>query len=401
MKGAADTPENAAVTPMRRETGKQVKTKMKAEFETGGQKVEVDFSDMEKRLEGKMQKYFEQLEHTVTEQKDKNGKGVVEAYLGDEKKNTILEEFKKGERMDAGKIREQWTVTIPKARAELAGHLRDFVWVTDIVKGAKGETVNIPYVYDIDFVREATPHTGGSLTGKTGLINVLTTTLHEAGAYYDAYYGDIEKIDGNMLDELNRVFAHAAVRAEDEDLVGMLNTLTLEKMSSRSGDSQIGALYVGTTCSTMDADLIIDALGVLMARGKEVHPGECIAVMTGPIWAELMKDIIGSTPLVTADSRAAATGILESLLGVKIVVVGCDTKSHVATLQPGASSYNMCYLMRPKRALALAPKRDILIETDKLIKERQLRIAGSHTYGTCAIDPTEVVVIRTDADPVT
>jgi hypothetical protein len=373
----------------------------KAEFEVGNQKVEVDFSEMENRLGDKMKKYIEELKESFTPQKEKGGKGVSEAYLPSDKKNVILEEFKKGEKMDAGKIREQWTVTVPKAVHELAGHLRDFVWVTDIVKGNKGETVNIPYVYDIDFTREATPHTGGSLTGKTGLINVLTTTLHEAGAYYDAYYGDIEKIDGNMLDELNRVFAHAAVRAEDEDLVGLLNTFTLEDMSSRSGDTQLGSLYVGSSSETMDANLIIDALGVLMERGKEVHPGECICIMTGPIWAALMKDIVGSTPLTTADSRAVATGILESILGVKIVVVGCDTRSHIATMQDLASSYNCAYLIRPKRCLALAPKRDILIETDKLIKERQLRIAGSHTYGIVSIDPTECVLIRTESDRTT
>jgi hypothetical protein len=46
--------------------------------------------------------------------------------------------------------------------------------------------------------------------------------------------------------------------------------------------------------------------------------------------------------------------------------------------------------MRAKRALCLAPKRDLLIETDKNIKTRVLQIVGSHTFGVVEIDPLEV-----------
>jgi len=63
------------------------------------------------------------------------------------------------------------------------------------------------------------------------------------------------------------------------------------------------------------------------------------------------------------------------------------------------SSYAVGWLFRPKRALALAPKRDILIETDKLIATRQLRIAASHTYGVVAIDYTEAVPIVSQSSP--
>jgi hypothetical protein len=52
--------------------------------------------------------------------------------------------------------------------------------------------------------------------------------------------------------------------------------------------------------------------------------------------------------------------------------------------------------MRPKRALALAPKRELLIETDRLIKERVLKIVGSHTFGVVEIDATEIVPIFTN-----
>jgi hypothetical protein len=374
---------------------------LKAQYEVNGQAVELDTSEMEQRINAntnaQLKEYFKKLEKYNAE-KEKHGKGVVEAMPSD-KKSRVIEEFRKGSKCDPQIIKEQWTIAVPKfAQYELAGHLRDYVWVTDVVKGKPGETVNIPYVNDVDFA-EVVPHTG-TFTATTGLVNVLTTTLKEAGAYYDAYYGDIEKIDSNLLDELNRVFAHAAVRAEDKLLIQLINTAVTGAFTSEGGGTETHPWYVGTTCATFDADLVVDALAALMGRGKEVSPGECILVLTPELWKFLVKDIIGSTPLTTARPDVAQRGIIEDFLGVRIVIVGCHTMWHAEQDTP-ASSYNYAYLMRPKRALALAPKRDILIETDKLIENRQLRIAASHTFGVCAVDLSEVMPIRTMSDPTT
>jgi len=399
MMLAADTPTLLSSVQRGQNTGKQRRNKnMKAEFESNGQTIEVDFSDMEKRILEKlggdskkqMEQYFKENHERVAE---KNGKGVVEAFAPD-KKAAILEEFHKGEQGNYSRVKEQWTICIPHyAVNELAGHLRDYVWVTDAVKGKPGETVNIPYVKDLDFAH-VTPKTG-TFTATTGLINVLTTTLHESGAYYDAYYGDIEKIDSNMLDELNRVFAHAAVRAEDLDLVALMNTGTTGQfLSSGGGSDSLGVanLQVGTNASNFTINMVVDALACLMSRGKEVHPGECIMVMRPKHYQYLMKAILASTPLGTVKSDVITQGMVEDFLGIKIVITGYNTYFHSDAV-PAVSSYQTVYLLRPKRALALAPKRDILIETDKLIAERQLRIAASHTYGVCAIDYTEIVPI--------
>lgn len=123
---------------------------MKAEAEVNGQTIEMDFSEVESRLlkqlsgENKqlMEKYFAERDAKAAQ-----SKGIVENFTDEDKakKTTVVEEFRKGGKCDAQKIKEQWTITIPKyATNELAGHLRDFVWVTDVVKGEKGEDVNLP-----------------------------------------------------------------------------------------------------------------------------------------------------------------------------------------------------------------------------------------------------------------
>jgi len=359
--------------------------------------VELDFTDLEQRIlknltednRKLMEKYFSQRD----KQQEKGGKGVVESYFPPEAKQAVVEEFQKGENCDPKKLKEQWTICIPYvAHYELAGHLRDFVWVTDVIKGQPGEVVNIPYVKDVEF-QHVVPKTG-TFAGKSNLVNVLTTTLHEAGTYYDAYYGDIEKIDSNMLDEINRVLAHAALRAEDYALVNVLNDATSGNFVMTLGDGTLAPVYVGTDNSTLIANLVVDALAAMMKKGKEVRPGECILLMNPAQWETLVNSILGSTAMSEAMSDIYKTGLLESFLGVKIIVPGCRVKTVNLNHATPGTTYDCVFLLRPKRALALAPKRDILIETDKLIHLRQLRIAASHTFGVAALDLTDVVPIK-------
>lgn len=363
--------------------------------------VEVDFTAMEKRIiehvdntvKPMMEKYLKEAK----EVKESKGKGIVEGWNEDQYqkgKAVVVEEFKKGENLDPHKIKEQWTICVPKyAIYELAGHLRDFVFVTDAVKGRPGETVNIPFVNDVEFEHAATPHTS-AWSGKADLINVLTTTLHESGTYYDAYYGDIEKIDSNMLEELNRVFAHAAIRAEDDDLIALINTATQGEFRSEGGGTDsLNPYFVGTSASALSLNMVAEALGAFMRRGKEIHPGELILYTNAKHYMALIKLILQSTQINYARPDYIQKGLIEDFLGVKIVIGGKQAMNHGLCARCGTTSLECMYLMRPKRALALAPKRDILIETDKRISERQLRIAASHTYGVAKIDMTEVVPI--------
>ena len=161
---------------------------------------------------------------------------------------------------------------IPAVTAyEVAGHLRDYVFVTDAIKGKVGDIVEIPYVKDFDFEHVTV---GSAFTGKTGLIGTETTTLKEAGTYFDVPYEDIEKINQNLLDELNRTFAHAAVRAEDYQLMELLSAIDTTGYAQHAG--MTGTLIkasstVGAGKKIFQADWIPEAIGELLMQGKEVH----------------------------------------------------------------------------------------------------------------------------------
>ncbi len=80
-------------------------------------------------------------------------------------------------------------------------------------QGEPGDVANIPYVKDADF--EQLGAVGNAFNaGTTGLISSVTTTLYEQGLWSDIDYYFIERINQNLLNEINSMLARAAVRAE-------------------------------------------------------------------------------------------------------------------------------------------------------------------------------------------
>jgi len=337
-----------------------------------------------KKVQENVQKYMDELKEW---KKDKEGKGVVDITerLGSNAPK-IVEELRRVSEWKGRSLQEQWTVVIPNYTSkEVAGHLRDYVWVTDVEKGKPGNVVNIPYVKDFDFQVLGT--VGVAFAAETtGLVNVLQATLTEAGAWSDIKYSDIEKIDANLLDELNRTFAHAAVRAEDKVLI--------ELVSASTATSFAGQVDRKTGAQIFYASNIPSAIGKLIAAGKEVHPGDCVLYLSGTAYARFLEELTGTAATAVAYARGdiMQKGVVEDFCGVRIVVGG-EVETETRTTSTTTGTCHMAYLFRAKRCLALAPKRDILIETDRQIATRKLRITGSHTFGSRLLDAKESVRI--------
>ena len=363
---------------------------MKATADHEGQTFEIDTSGlesrMEKRLDEKLVQYKKELEKFREEGgfKKNQSKGVIESWRPSNSAK-LIENLKHVKERD---ITEQWSIVIPALTThEVAGHLRDYVFVTDEIKGKKGDIVQIPYVKDFDFFLATA--VGGTFPGGLSLIGTAATILEEHGQYFDVPYEDIEKINGNLLDELNRTFAHAAVRAEDVGLTTRFSNIVTGSLTGGSvGLTGTRIKASATTC--FSAAWIPDAIGKLLAAGKEVHPGDCILAMGATAYAGLLKELAASTATAFAYARGDVIqkGIVEDWLGVRIVVLG---SAPFTNRYASPTSYECAFLMRPKRCMALAPKRDILIETDRIIKTRKLTITGSHTFGVECLDPSEAV----------
>jgi len=352
-----------------------------------GETVEIDFSAMEERLDAKSKERWEQYKKELKDYKpESGGKGVIESRVGPNS-TKLIEQLRDVSRKP---ITEQWTIVIPSYTAyEPAAHLRDYVFVTDVIKGKPGEIVHIPYVKDFDFTI-ITPE-ADTLTAKT-IIGTTDTAIKEAGAYSDVPYADIEMINQNLLDEINRVFAHAAVRAEDKALIELVAAGTTNSFAGEVN------LPHSTGSLAFYADSIPTAIGLLIKAGKEVHPGDLVLYMNARPYAALLKELAGTQAVTYVRGDIVTKGIVEDYLGVRILV-GAKVNSEFRA-GSGTGTCELAFLMRAKRTLALAPKRDILIETDRFIKERKLRITGSHTFSVALLDCKEAVRIFCNSDNV-
>jgi len=203
--------------------------------------------------------------------------------------------------------------------------------------------------------------------------------------YYDLPYYLLERINQNLLQELNSVFINAAVRAEDEEIMTLVVAETKSNFAGQVGRSTGGAYFYAAN--------IAQAIGKLKAAGKDVTPGQCVAYLTGNAYSALLEELVASSVIAYAVPGIVTQGIIEQYLGVKIVVGGytprlCRTSGATGTV-------DVCFLMRGRRAVVLAPKREILIETQKQVAERELRIVPSHTFAIDLLDSGEIVRILT------
>ena len=286
------------------------------------------------------------------------------------------------------KLTEQWTVVIPNYRVkELKANLRDYVYTSEILKNEPGDVANIPYVTDnMDFEQlGAVGNAFAATWAEASIMGSLTTTLYEAGGYADLSYYLIERFNQNLLEEINGVLANAAVRSEDAKIMALVNALTSTNFAGNV------TRYTGT--ANFYSSNIPAALKLLLNTGKNAKPQDCVLYLTPHAYGALLEEMMASQPFAYAVPSLLQQGVIEKLIGVGIVVGGYRPSQQRTNANTG--TVDLCFLMRGKRAVALAPKRELLIETQKQIGQRKLRLAASHTFGIKVLDAKEIVRIWT------
>jgi hypothetical protein len=201
-------------------------------------------------------------------------------------------------------------------------------------------------------------------------------------------YSDIEKYDSNVVEMLNQTLAFAAMRAEDAKIMTLVDALTSTNFA--------GNVTRSTGSANFYASNIPKALKLLMGAGKNVKPGDCVCYMTSNAYGALLEELVASQIIADAVPSIVNQGVIQALYGVHIVVGGYAPTACRAAAATG--TVELSYLMRAKRAVALAPKRDILIETDKQINARKLRFTASHTFGVKVLSGKEIVRIWTSKE---
>ena len=211
--------------------------------------------------------------------------------------------------------------------------------------------------------------------------------MQEAGAWTRIPYKDIEKINSTLLDQINGVFAHAAIRSEDKIILSKFPAVTTGQFGGYiDGHSDTESFY---------SRYIPQALGKLLEAGKEANPGDAVLFMSPAMYGALLKELSVSQPAAFATPEILKSGRILSYMGVHIVVGPASwyTEWRLGTTQVGTVA---CALLgRYKRGFVLAPKREMLLETEKDTVKRSIKLTGSHTLAGKIIDTHEFIRIMT------
>jgi len=315
----------------------------------------------------------EKMPETSTEAK---GKGIVAseevATMEVDQRRLLHESVVK--KLKAGSLKEQWTAPIGLTPAP-ASRLRNFIIVSEILVGEAGDTVTVPYVKDFDL--DILSNVGDALTPKTGLLGTVTTTLKEAAATTSLAYADVEKMTEQVIGELEGKFGQASYRAEDKELLTVLYADSGVPEVDHSADSP----------AAFKASYIAEALGKMLLQGKEVNFGDCVLVINATMYEKLLADIAGTQSLAFARPDAIRDGQIRQLMGVNVSISNYLPSG-------GTPAKYSAYLIH-KNAGVLAPKRDILIETERDTAGRKVKVTGSHTFGRVILDNKAAVEILT------
>lgn len=322
--------------------------------------VHVDLGGVMERLN--------RLERMLTGSPDA-GKGEVTASR-DNPRHRIVEALK------AGSLREQWEppISLPdKPTASIA----TFIQRSGEIRGQRGDVVSIPYVRS--FEMDLLTNVGDTLTPKTGLYGTAQTTLKEAAATTNIPYADVEKLSEELLEELEARFSRAALRAIDRHI---LDTLI--------GDANVPELNKSTANVNFDVDWIQEALGQVAAQGKDLTPQDFILVISPKMYVDLYKDIASSQALVYARPDVVREGLVAEFMGVKILI-----SSYLP--EHDSTDHKLSAYLIHRNSLVFAPKRELLIETQRDTAARMIKLTGSYTFGIAVIDNKAICEIKTPA----
>lgn len=278
------------------------------------------------------------------------------------------------EALRSGSLREQWTppFALPEASA---ARIATFVRRSEVLTGKPGDMVMIPYVNDFDM--DVLSSVGDTLTAKTNLYGVVQAPLREAAACTMIPYADLEKLTADLLAELEGRFSEAALRAIDKHI-----------FDTFIADANIPEVDRSTANVNFDADWIVEALGKLLAGYKAADPGDCLLALSPGMYEALMKDIAGSQSIIYARPDIVREGRITELFGVKIVV--CHNLPRHDTVGGKLSAY-----LIHRGSMVFAPKRELLIETERDTVNRRVKLTGSVTFAVGIIDRKGIVEIKT------
>lgn len=324
--------------------------------------VQVDVESLLKRIDEK----FEALKAELKPKE--SGKGVVLPAQEDYRKR-LVESLKNGR-----SLREQWEAPLVLPTKPMAS-LMDYVQKSGELKRAPvGSTIYIPVVKDTD--ADVLASVGASLTPKTGLYDVASATVKEAGITTEIGYHVIEQLSEDLLAGIEGVFQKALVRAIDKAILDEIASKSTSSIDKSAETVKFKAIYIA------------EALGAVASQGKDLSPQDFVLVVNPLQYVDLYKDIAASQALVFARPDVVKEGVVTEFMGVKILV---------SSYLPSAGTGKVSAFLIHKNSIVLATQREVMFETERNTVDRKIKLTGSTTFAVAVADEKAICKIITPA----
>ncbi|RLI30627.1 hypothetical protein DRO48_02860, partial [Candidatus Bathyarchaeota archaeon] len=280
-----------------------------------------------------------------------------------------------------------WTPEIARKPAGIAANLGDVVKVYPQIKAKPGDKVKIPRITTPEFV-ELTE--GASPSEAAYTLDALEVALTEYGNTVNISYTILEDISGDIVATIEEGFVEAAKLKEDEVILNTLDEIPESDLAAvlYGGDAAAESEVDGE--DRMVPDLIGKALKEVMEAGFPVRPGDMAIVLHPKQYQDLILNAQFTNVAAWGARDVVSKGRLTSYMGVDILVSG---KTPTGAGAGGITTYH-AYAFR-KDAVALVPKRELLIETEKDTASRLLKLTTSHRFGVGILFPKAIVRIIT------
>jgi len=292
----------------------------------------------------------------------------------------------------AAAIPQIWVPEISRLPAGLVANLRSVVKVYEQISAKPGDRVKIPRVTTPKF--SGTPLTeGAAMTDAAHTIDNVEVTVKEYGAQQTISYSVLEDITGDLVAEIEAGFVDAAKLREDAETLSVIDadvtvpTVLGNEATTATAESGL------TSSDIMKPGTFGKAIRSILDQKFAVRPGDLVMVIHPKQWYDLLRDQQFTTAAAaTMFPSVTQQGQLPSFMGVDILVTSEGLTGTGSGSPPITTYHAACFR---KDAVALVPKRDLLVEQFRDTSARQLRLTGTHRFGVGLAFPKAIVKVIT------
>lgn len=274
---------------------------------------------------------------------------------------------------DTGQVFSKQVLVVPGGRMKTP--VRQYCNFSEIPAGNDRAHFYTIGAFDFGAITEGTEPTNVAQT-----VSKKTATPSIRGAVQRVGYSQIESTPFALVDAINEAMVMAAIDDEATDLL----TTTYDAVSPSNwvrADTGAGITSDDVANLTFKREGLLAAKRLIAQQGYDVSPGNLVLFIHPKAYQELLLDSNLNNFYQFARPEVTATGLLEQLYGVDIVIAD-QVKAQDNTTN---DTYRNVLAVKGV-AFGMASARDVAMEAQRRNEVQQVIVSGTHRVKSVVID---------------